>query len=391
MRETNNEYIFRLEGRIDSSNTSELYQALRDALQDAGEEELVLDASDLNYISSAGLRLLLNLLKEIGHPLEIRNVSPEIYEIMDMTGFTEMFQVKKRIREVSVENCEIIGKGYYGTVYRLDPDTIVKVYRTPDSIPQIENERKMAKLAFVKGIPTAISYDMVKVGDSYGSVFELLKAKTLNDLLIEDPENADQLIDEFVDVLKSVHAAELDAGSVPSAKSAWLNYLDADRERGYVTDAQYDRLKELISAIPEHHNAIHGDFHMKNVMLVDGEPMLIDMDTLTEGDPVFDLQGVYMSYIEFSEDEPDNCMKFFGIDGKTGELIWQRTLESYFGTQDVEVLAGITDKVRLVAAIRFLSYFDLAKEDDPLTVQRIRHTQENIAELLERVDSLALA
>ncbi|MBR6185880.1 MAG: hypothetical protein IKQ41_06410 [Clostridia bacterium] len=102
-------------------------------------------------------------------------------------------------------------------MYRLDPDTIVKVYASPESLPLIENERKMAKMAFVHGIPTAISYDIVKVGDSYGSMFELPKAKTMNDLLSAEPEKAEALIRQFVDVMKTIHAVSLDPGTLPSA------------------------------------------------------------------------------------------------------------------------------------------------------------------------------
>ena len=224
--------------------------------------------------------------KAVGHALEIRNVSPEVYEILEMTGFTELMNVKKRLREVSVDGCPVIGRGYYGTVYRLDADTIVKVYASPDSIPLIENERKMARLAFIKGIPTAISYDIVKVGDSYGSVFELIKAETLNDALIARPERAEEIIGTFVDVLKSVHAAVLEPGVLPSAKETWLKYLEQDRSHGLIDARQYARLRPLLLAIPESDHAVHGDYHMKNVMLADGEPMLIDMDTLAAGDPL---------------------------------------------------------------------------------------------------------
>ena len=48
------------------------------------------------------------------------------------------------LREVSVDGCPVIGRGYYGTVYRLDADTIVKVYASPDSIPLIEIPSKTA-------------------------------------------------------------------------------------------------------------------------------------------------------------------------------------------------------------------------------------------------------
>ncbi len=49
------------------------------------------------------------------------------------------------------------------------------------SIPLIKREQSRARMAFVKGIPTAISYDIVRVGSQYGSVFELLQARSFND------------------------------------------------------------------------------------------------------------------------------------------------------------------------------------------------------------------
>ena len=383
--------LISLDGRIDSTNARELEAKVSQELLSAPGQELVFDAENLQYISSAGLRVLMKARKAADHALEIRNVSPEVYEILEMTGFTELLTVKKRMREVSVDGCEIIGRGYYGTVYRLDPDTIVKVYASPDSISLIENERKMAKLAFMKGIPTAISYDMVKVGDSYGSMFELLKALTLNDMLIKHPEKAEEIIRTFVDVLKSVHEVELEPGIVPSAKEKWLEYLELDREQGMVDERQYTRLRELLTAIPESRHAIHGDFHMKNVMLAEGEPMLIDMDTLAVGDPIFDLQAVYVTYQAFTEDDPGNSMAFLGIDNETCDRIWKGTLANYFKGIPQEKIQALSDKIRLVAAVRFLYLLcDGSGETDPLTQKRILHTRQHIDELLERVDALTL-
>ena len=383
--------VIALSGKIDSTNAPELEARAFDMLASAQDGDLVFDARDLQYISSAGLRVLMKARKAVGHAPEIRNVSPEVYEILEMTGFTELMNVKKRLREVSVDGCPIIGRGYYGTVYRLDADTIVKVYASPDSIPLIENERKMARLAFIKGIPTAISYDIVKVGDSYGSVFELIKAETLNDALIARPERAEEIIGTFVDVLKSVHAAVLEPGVVPSAKETWLKYLEQDRSHGLIDARQYARLRPLLLAIPESDHAVHGDYHMKNVMLADGEPMLIDMDTLAAGDPIFDLQGVYVTYKAYTEDDPGNSMAFLGIDNAMCNRIWRETLAKYFATDDPEALARQGDKIRLVAAIRFLFLLDDEEGTrDALTEKRIRHAQRHIDELLERVDSLCL-
>lgn len=380
-----------LAGRIDSTNAPELERQILTRMQAQPDGIPVFDASDLVYISSAGLRVLMKVRKAVGREMEILNVSPEVYEILGTTGFTELFRVKKKMREISVEGCEIIGRGFYGTVYRLDPDTIVKVYASPDSLPLIENERKMARMAFVHGIPTAISYDIVKVGDSYGSMFELLKAKTMNDLMVSEPEKADALIRKFVDVMKTVHAVALDPGTLPSARENWLRYLDTDLQWGYISEAQHARIRKLLMDLPDSCSVVHGDFHMKNVMVAEGEPLLIDMDTLTQGSPIFDLQGVYVAYQEYLEDEPGNNLTFLGIDDDLSRLVWRRTLEYYFDTTDAEKLTALENKIRLVAAVRFLL---LIGPSDPkakdLAAVRIRHTQAHIDELLEKVDSLIL-
>ena len=383
--------LIQLAGRIDSTNAPELERQILARMLAQPDGIPVFDASGLVYISSAGLRVLMKVRKAVSREIEIRNVSSEVYEILGTTGFTELFRVKKKMREISVEGCEIIGRGFYGTVYRLDPDTIVKVYASPDSLPLIENERKMAKMAFVHGIPTAISYDIVKVGDSYGSMFELLKAKTMNDLLVSEPEKADELIRKFVDVMKTVHAVELAPGTLPSARENWLRYLDTDLQWGYISEAQHARIRKLLMDLPESCGVVHGDFHMKNVMVAEGEPLLIDMDTLTQGSPIFDLQGVYVAYQEYLEDEPGNNLTFLGIDDDLSRLVWRRTLEYYFDTTDAEKLTALENKIRLVAAVRFLL---LIGPSDPkakdLAAVRIRHTQAHIDELLEKVDSLIL-
>ena len=86
-------------------------------------------------------------------------------------------------------------------------------------------------------------------------------------------------------------------------------------------------MKKLLLALPDDLHIVHGDFQMKNVMLCHGEPMLIDMETLCTGQPVFDLQGLYVTYKAFPEDEPDNVRNFLGIRPETAEYIWHRLLE----------------------------------------------------------------
>ncbi len=383
----NNELTIYLCGRIDANNSEDIEREIFSAVDGSNSSDIVIDARELEYISSAGLRILMKLLKRINRQIPVINVSRDVYDIFETTGFTELFDVKRAMREVSVEGCDIIGQGFYGTVYRVDSETIVKVYESPDCLPMIQNEQRLAKLAFIKGVPTAISYDTVRVGGSYGSVFELLKAKSFNDLMKKDPGNFDTLMRKYVGFIKTVHSTEMDSGSLPMAKNKFISYLDAIRR--YISNEQHKRLHELISGLPDDLHLVHGDLHMKNIMVTDNEPMLIDMDTISTGQPIFDLQALYVSYIAFPEDDPDNLLSFFGIPNELGKRIWNTIIELYFDTTDEKRIAGINSKIKLLAMVRFLYILSLADpKDNELNEKRIKRSQDNIAELIGSVVDL---
>ncbi|MBR5049050.1 MAG: STAS domain-containing protein, partial [Erysipelotrichaceae bacterium] len=106
-KQDNGKLIIGLSGRIDTSNAQEVEQSIRTILEKQPAETVILDCEKLEYISSSGLRVLLRLHKEISD-LRMINVSSEVYEIFEMTGFTEMMTVEKAYRTVSVEGCEVI-------------------------------------------------------------------------------------------------------------------------------------------------------------------------------------------------------------------------------------------------------------------------------------------
>ena len=378
------------EDRIDAANAAQVQSELEAVIAANPGKEPVIDAGALSYISSAGLRVLLKLTKSLKKPLSIRNVTPEVYDIFEVTGFTELLDVKKKLRELSVEGCEIIGRGAIGTVYRIDDDTIVKVYEIADCLPMIENEQKRAKQAFLKGIPTAISYDVVKVGDKYGSVFEMLKASTYNDLIVEQPERTEEIVHQYARFIRQLHTVEMGREELPEAKEQFLGYVDALKT--VLPEKLQKRLRSLLQAMPENLHAVHGDIQMKNVMLSGDEPMLIDMDTLSVGDPVFDLMGLYLSYVQFGEDDPADTETFLRLSAERCQFIWRETLRSYLDSFDEAANEAAEKKIIVVASIRFLYLIAVLGIGKPELKQiRIEHTLSRLSKLAEEVDSLELA
>ena len=379
--------IFFPEGRIDAANAADVEKEISGALAQHGGADIIFDAEGLEYISSAGLRVLLKVQKSMDRPLQVFNVSRDVYEVFETTGFTEIFDVKKAYRVIDVEGCEVIGRGFYGTVYRIDPETIVKVYQSPESLSMINNEKRLAKTALVAGVPTAISYDIVRVGDSYGSVFELLNAKTYNDLLIEHKDDPDDVIRQYAEFLHTVHESTVPSGRLDSAKEKCLGYLESAAK--YIDKPLYERLKLLLSEIPEQNNIVHGDAQMKNIMLRDGEPMLIDMDTLSQGHPIFDLMSVYVAYFAFPEDEPDNSMNFFGISSALSARVWYDLVRYYFKADNEKRIKELRDRITIVGCIRFLQLIDLITDHDTeLFGIRVKRTAERLERLAYTADTL---
>ena len=83
-----------LQGRLDTVTSPDLEAELKNSLD--GVDSLVLDLSGLEYISSAGLRVLLSAQKVMNRQgsMSIRNVTPEIMEIFDVTGFSDILNIE---------------------------------------------------------------------------------------------------------------------------------------------------------------------------------------------------------------------------------------------------------------------------------------------------------
>lgn len=82
-----------IEGRIDSSNAAE-FDALLKGLVDDGKYQIVLDMSEVNYISSAGLRAMVALLREARkHRGDVRIATPSerVNEVLELSGLSELF------------------------------------------------------------------------------------------------------------------------------------------------------------------------------------------------------------------------------------------------------------------------------------------------------------
>ena len=340
--------MYQIKGKIDSTNAPEFEKEIMAA------QPAEIDASQLEYISSAGLRVLLKLSKTVGD-VTVVNVSPEIYQIFDVTGFTTILNVKKAFRNVDIDGLQLIGKGMTGSVYRMDADTVIKVFNPNinfDMIVKQENDK--ARNAFIAGIPTAIPYDIVRVGDCYGTVYELLKAKDLVTVIAEDKEHMDGYIRDFAKTVKEMHGTKVDAGQFDplNKKSiAAVGYLAS-----VLTPEEIEKVRAIYANIPERDTFIHGDCHIGNAMVQDGSVMFIDLATAGMGHPIYDMVSMYSLFYERAHD-PSAINDSPILRNFTPEeiiRIWNVFIRAYLDTDDEALIKKAEQQIAGLSSTRRL-------------------------------------
>ena len=373
-----------LEGRIDASNAADAEEKIFNIKKANPGKHTVVDADKLEYISSAGLRVILRIRKE-EPKLAIINVVPDVYEVFDMTGFTDMVTVEKAYQRMSVDGCEFIAKGANGAVYRYDDETILKTYFAKDALPEIKQERENARKAFVLGINTAIPYGIVRVGDGYGTVTELLNAVSVTKMIRKNPDDLTEAAKYYIDMLKSIHAIEVEDGEVPDMKETALEWADFVSE--HIPEEQGKKLRALVEAVPKQNTLMHGDYHTNNIMVQNGEPLLIDMDTLCMGHPVFELASMYNAFLGFSELDHEEVMRFMGYNRVTSERFWNISLKLYLDTDNEELCKQIENKARVIGYVRMLRR-SIRRPNDADNHAKVAHYKAMLAMMLDKVDDL---
>ncbi len=88
--------VYNIKGRVDTQTAPELQKAVDESLE-AGENNLIFNFGEVEYLSSAGLRTILYTQKRMSAmenaSFEVINVKPEVMEVFDMTRFSDMVKI----------------------------------------------------------------------------------------------------------------------------------------------------------------------------------------------------------------------------------------------------------------------------------------------------------
>ena len=335
--------------RLDSSNCPAFEEKCMEQLKGIGPEtELVMDMDQTEYISSAGLRMILRLRKAF-QKCRMINVGPAIFEVLETTGFTSFLQIRRKPMAIPPVEGEPIARGSNGEIYLIQEDVIVKMFTERTSIGEIEEEWENARTAVLLGIPSVICYAVVNDGTRNGIMFERLQTRTMDKLIYEDYEHFDSYADQFADLFHDIHSTRDLKKELASVIERQLSLVE---RADYLSETEKEELRSFIRAIPDKDTVVHGDFHPRNIGITDGELIAIDMAEIGYGHPVFDFVSTYYDLVFEGIAFPEAAPFFFGLEVPDLKRLWDRTLQRYFGGLTDEEAAWINEMLDQLVGLR---------------------------------------
>lgn len=322
--ETASSVVLHLAGRIDLETSA----SLASVIGAVNDRSVVLDLAQCDYISSAGLRVLLIAHRDLvnrDNSLSIINASQNVYSVFEVTGLDRLLQVGRAARKISIDGAELISSGVCGDCYRLDAETVVKLYREGVESAIAEKEKEAAKAAFLLGVPTALSYDVVACGSRTGVVYEMIDAKLFSVIIKENRHRTSEYGHQLADIAKGVHAIRGDPANFPRLKDQLVTYIG--NMSAFLSASDVGYLLERLQSVPESDNFVHFDLHSSNIMIRNGEALIIDLGDFSLGSYFYDI-GL-MCFI-YGIPELGICELATKIPAEQGLQLYERFLESYF-------------------------------------------------------------
>lgn len=245
-------------------------------------------------------------------------------------------------QKISTTGLELVGKGGRASVYALDDEKIVKVFHDDLSEEIIKTELTRAGEIYHSGIPAAMPYRAVIADGKYGLVYERLKGRSLGAMIADEPERAEEYGIQMGKLLKQLHTTRLNSDTLPNIKNrifVWTDYL----EEHFLNPEEVRTVREIIEVIPTRDTLLHCDFHPGNIMLRGSKPVLIDLDDVCTGHPIFDLS--FNSLLHKYSDET-MIKRAMSLDKDTANRCRRFMLAEYFGTNET---AKLNEYERLIA------------------------------------------
>jgi aminoglycoside phosphotransferase (APT) family kinase protein len=147
-----------------------------------------------------------------------------------------------------------------------------------------------------------------------------------------------------------------------------------------------EQLLRLLESIPDRNTLIHGDYHPNNIMVKDGELIMIDLGDFSIGHPVFDFLATAATQANLVELSPEYAEIHTKMKAERIRKGWSILLEQYFSDRTPQQRGEIDAQIRLLSKLKVACAPAVAKGiSNQLMEASINDVKEN---LIPRIDGL---
>ena len=251
-----------------------------------------------------------------------------------MTGFTDIFEVERQMRLISIRGCKRLSSALNGEIFQLSDDEMIKVFGADIPLSEVRKERQYAQTAMACGVPTLIPYDVVQCEQGYGIVYEKAEATSLAYLLLHDSKNMQMYAEMLANTLRELHSTDVPANKLPNIKDRYRKWIE---EIDDPSDSKAAIFSNILSSIPDSDRYVNGDINLNSCMVKDGELLLLDMSGSGHGNSLFDLQALFASLVAIESTKEGYCLKTFGLSKSACMAFWKTFFASYMRDRQQEI------------------------------------------------------
>ena len=244
--------------------------------------------------------------------------------------------------QINLDDWQQVGEGGNGKTYvnPAAPGEILKVNKERKStLEAVKSEYDTSKAVANLGVSVPQMYKIVRVGDAYATISQLIKAKkSLSRICHDEPERTEEMARILCQKGKELFSTPCNTLFFPNRKEQALRAID---KTTYVSKKNKKTIRAFIETIPESTNCVHGDFQTGNIIQAGEDFFWIDLDRFAYGDPMFDIGHLFMICIIYAPMK--QVQDIFHMTQDQFCRFWDAFAKEYTGKEDhaeFDILAG---------------------------------------------------
>ena len=200
-------------------------------------------------------------------------------------------------------------------------------------------------------------YDAVSVDGRIGVIFERLQAQSLGEAVSREPERLEEYAEKLAALLKQIYQTKFDKTLLTDT----LNFLFGHFRVAAISRYTDRDLSGFATSLNKGETLVHGDFHPMNIMVRNGELILIDTGDAFFRHGILDLVTLY-TYLIMQTDTEEKALVMTGMTPDIAHRLWDAFVQSFFSPHSEEEKNFIVLTIKRVALIR--AAMALASSDD---------------------------